>query len=137
MPSHNSHTHCQAAPANATTQAWQRVCLSYRTTKTTDKPADEKNTEAITAVLQKWRFSASYDSEVVNQNLMLRMKFSGENRHLRKAAKRYVGSDGYLAWLDHVLQIRDTANTDLNDVGYEFGVCHSAGRSERFQKIWH
>jgi hypothetical protein len=41
-----------------------------------------------TAVLQKWRCSASYDSEVVNQNLVLRLKFSGENRHLRKAAKR-------------------------------------------------
>ena len=41
-----------------------------------------------TAVLQKWRCSASYDREVVNQNLVLRMKFSGENRHLRKAAKR-------------------------------------------------
>ena len=44
---------------------------------------------AITAVLQKWRCSASHDSEVVNQNLVLRLKFSGENRHLRKAAKRY------------------------------------------------
>ncbi len=43
-----------------------------------------------TAVLQKWRCNASYDSEVVNQNLVLRLKFSGENRHLRKAAKRYV-----------------------------------------------
>lgn len=41
-----------------------------------------------TAVLQKWRCSASYDSEVVNQNLVLLLKFSGENRHLRKAAKR-------------------------------------------------
>jgi DUF2075 family protein len=39
---------------------------------------------------------------------------------------RCGGSDGYLAWLDQVLQIRDTANTDLNDVGYEFGVCDSA-----------
>jgi hypothetical protein len=39
---HNSHTHCQAAQANATTQAWQRVCLSNRATKTTDKPTDEK-----------------------------------------------------------------------------------------------
>ena len=39
---------------------------------------------------------------------------------------RCGGSDGYLAWLDQVLQIRDTANTDLNDVGYEFGVCNSA-----------
>jgi hypothetical protein len=25
----NSHTHCQAAQANAQTQAWQRVCLSH------------------------------------------------------------------------------------------------------------
>ena len=29
----HSHTHCQAAQANAKTQAWQRVCLSQRTTK--------------------------------------------------------------------------------------------------------
>ncbi len=33
----NSYTHCQAAPANAKTQAWQRVCLPNRTTKTTEK----------------------------------------------------------------------------------------------------
>jgi len=45
--------------------------------------------QQLTAVLQKWRCSASYDSEVVYQNLVLRMKFSGENRHLRKAAKRF------------------------------------------------
>jgi hypothetical protein len=38
----NSHTYCQAVPAKAQTQAWQRACLSNRTTKTTDKPADEK-----------------------------------------------------------------------------------------------
>jgi hypothetical protein len=38
----NSHTHCQAALAQAQTQAWQRVCLSNRTTKTTEKQADEK-----------------------------------------------------------------------------------------------
>jgi hypothetical protein len=44
--------------------------------------------QLVTAVLQKWRCSASYDSEVINQNLVLRLKFSGENRHLRKAAKR-------------------------------------------------
>ena len=41
-PTLHSHTHCQAAQANATTKAWQRVCLSNRTTKTTDKPANEK-----------------------------------------------------------------------------------------------
>jgi len=38
----HSHTHCQASQANAKTQAWQRVCLSNRTTKTTDKQTDEK-----------------------------------------------------------------------------------------------
>jgi len=48
----------------------------------------DKEGQHPTAVLQKWRCSASYDSEVVNQNLVLRLKFSGENRHLRKAANR-------------------------------------------------
>lgn len=33
---------------------------------------------------------------------------------------RCNGSDGYLAWLDDLLQIRDTANTNLNDIGIEF-----------------
>ena len=46
-PTPHSHTHCQAAQANATTQAWQRVCLSQRTPKTINKSMDEKNTEAI------------------------------------------------------------------------------------------
>jgi hypothetical protein len=41
-PTLHSHTLCQAAQANAQTQAWQRVCLSHRTTKKSDKPADEK-----------------------------------------------------------------------------------------------
>jgi len=43
---------------------------------------------SATAVWRNGGCSASYDSEVVNQNLVLRLKFSGENRHLRKAAKR-------------------------------------------------
>ncbi len=42
MPTLHSHTHCQAAPANAQTNAWQRVCLFNSTTKTTVKQADEK-----------------------------------------------------------------------------------------------
>jgi hypothetical protein len=36
------HTHCQVAPAQARTKTWQRVYLSNRTTKTTEKPTDEK-----------------------------------------------------------------------------------------------
>lgn len=35
---------------------------------------------------------------------------------------RCSGSDGYLAWLDQVLDIRETANTNLADTGYEFKV---------------
>ena len=50
MPTLHSHTHCQVAQANAQTKTWQRVCLSHRTTKTTDKSTDKKNTEPLTAV---------------------------------------------------------------------------------------
>ena len=38
---------------------------------------------------------------------------------------RCNGSDGYLAWIDNMLQIRDTANTDLSDVDYDFRVFDS------------
>ena len=42
MPTLHSHTHCQVAPADTQAKTWQRVCLSNRTTKTTDKLTDEK-----------------------------------------------------------------------------------------------
>lgn len=35
---------------------------------------------------------------------------------------RCNGSDGYLAWIDNVLQIRETANENLEDTEYEFKV---------------
>jgi hypothetical protein len=38
----HSHTHCQAAPAHAQTKAWQRVCLTQRSPKPTEKLADEE-----------------------------------------------------------------------------------------------
>ena len=38
----HSHTHCQVAPADTQTKTWQRVCLPNRTTKSTDKPTEEK-----------------------------------------------------------------------------------------------
>lgn len=41
-PCANSHTHCQVAQADLKAKTWQRVCLSNRTTKTTDKPTDEE-----------------------------------------------------------------------------------------------
>lgn len=38
---------------------------------------------------------------------------------------RCNGSDGYLAWLDQALQIRDTANTDPSELGYSIQVVDS------------
>ena len=38
---------------------------------------------------------------------------------------RCAGSDGYLAWLDQILQIRETANYDIKEVGYDFQVVTS------------
>ncbi|MCH6258980.1 DUF2075 domain-containing protein [Puniceicoccaceae bacterium K14] len=43
-----------------------------------------------------------------------------------KSQFRCNGSDGYLAWIDHTLGIRDTANTTLEDVHYDFKVCDTA-----------
>jgi hypothetical protein len=42
----------------------------------------------LTAPKKNWRLGASYDSFVVQQTFVLRMKFSGENRQLLLAAKR-------------------------------------------------
>jgi DUF2075 family protein/SOS-response transcriptional repressor LexA len=39
---------------------------------------------------------------------------------------RCNGSDGYLAWVDRVLQIRETANTTLEGSNYEFKICSTA-----------
>ena len=49
-----------------------------------------KEGQLITAPTKNWRFSASYDSFVVNQTFVLRMYICGKNRQLLVAAKRYV-----------------------------------------------
>lgn len=38
---------------------------------------------------------------------------------------RCNGSDGYLAWVDDALQIRETANETLEGIDYDFRVCES------------
>ncbi|MEP7377696.1 MAG: DUF2075 domain-containing protein [Chitinophagaceae bacterium] len=38
---------------------------------------------------------------------------------------RCNGSDGYLAWLDNTLQIRETANTNLDGIDYDFKIFSS------------
>ena len=41
---------------------------------------------------------------------------------------RCNGSDGYLSWLDNVLQIKDTANIDLSDAKYDFRIVDSPNK---------
>ena len=38
---------------------------------------------------------------------------------------RCNGSDGYISWLDNVLEIHDTANYDLDGVDFDFRICKS------------
>lgn len=38
---------------------------------------------------------------------------------------RCNGSDGYLAWLDHTLEIHDTANFDMKDINYDIRILDS------------
>ncbi|MDP4000800.1 MAG: DUF2075 domain-containing protein [bacterium] len=50
-------------------------------------------------------------------------KFDAEIQILELASQfRCNGSDGYLAWLDDMLQIRETANETLNEIDYDFKV---------------
>jgi len=53
-----------------------------------------------------------------------------------KSQFRCNGSDGYLAWLDSSLQIRETANNTLENIDYDFKVFNSPVelRNEIFQK---
>lgn len=44
---------------------------------------------------------------------------------------RCNGSDGYLAWVDHSLQIRETANPAGAGLGYEFVVCDDPNELRR------
>lgn len=44
---------------------------------------------------------------------------------------RCNGSDGYLAWLDDVLEIRETANDDLNGIDYDIRVCDTPEEVQR------
>ena len=68
MPALSSHTHCQAAQVNAQTQAWQRVCLPQRTSKTTDKQADEKEHRSDNRRLAQWRVSDSYRTWLIEHS---------------------------------------------------------------------
>ena len=87
-PTLHSHTHCQAAPANAQTQAWQRVCLSNRTTKTTDKPTDEKEHRSDNSVYVAIAGEVVNRRSVLLRNFVLNGQESASNPLLHIHAKR-------------------------------------------------
>lgn len=89
-PPLHSHTHCQAAPANAQTQAWQRVCLSNRTAKTTDKPTYEKEHRSDNITYTQAGVSCFVGQESAKFKVQFFVgKFSGENPCLRIAENRW------------------------------------------------
>lgn len=57
------------------------------------------------------RWASELDSEIFELELVSQFRCNG--------------SDGYLAWLDDVLEIRDTANTDMKDIDYEIRIVDS------------
>lgn len=76
----------------------------------------------------------------IDEDQRVTMKDIGNKAEIKKWAKlegatvhelelssqfRCAGSDGYLAWLDQILQIRETANTDITELGYDFKVVDS------------
>jgi hypothetical protein len=86
MATLHSHTHCQAALTNAQTQAWQRVCLSKRTTKTTDKQADEKEARLPNSGFAKKRVQWLIEHSSSHQILWYIDSLVLRNPLLRKAA---------------------------------------------------
>ncbi len=90
MPSLHSHTHYQAALAKAQIQAWQRVWLSNRTTKTTEKPTDEKEHRTGNRRLAQWRVTWLIEHSTSHQHLWCIDSFVLRNPPLRQAPKRYA-----------------------------------------------
>lgn len=84
--------------------------------------------------------AAKFSIFFIDEDQRVTMKDIGNKAEIKKWAKaeganvhelelssqfRCAGSDGYLSWLDHILQIRETANTDVNEIGYDFKVVDS------------
>jgi hypothetical protein len=88
MPTLHSHTHCQAAQPNATTQAWQRVRLSNRTTKATDNQADAEEHRTDNSGFAKKRVQWLIDHSTSHQILWYVYNLVLRNPLLRKAVNR-------------------------------------------------
>ena len=59
--------------------------------------------------IKRWAYEL--DSQVVEMELVSQFRCNG--------------SDGYIAWLDNILEIHDTANYNLDGVDFDFRICDS------------
>lgn len=66
------------------------------------------------AEIEKW--AERENSEVIKMELVSQFRCNG--------------SDGYLAWIDDVLQIRNTSNYDLEGIDYDIRICDSTKEME-------
>lgn len=64
------------------------------------------------AEIQKW--ADKEESEIIEMELLSQFRCNG--------------SDGYLAWLDEVLEIRETANIDMKDIDYDIRIVDSPNK---------
>lgn len=89
MPTLKSYTFASHT-SQPTSQSLQKSMpfQPHRHSTTADRQASTERRAACNSGLAKVAVQCSADSFVVNQSLVLRIKFSGENRHLRQAAKR-------------------------------------------------
>jgi uncharacterized protein len=53
---------------------------------------------------------------------------AGVHQYELNSQFRCNGSNGYLAWLDNILQIRETANFNLDDIDYDFQIVDSPNK---------
>ena len=72
------------------------------------------------------------------EEILKQAKLQGAEIHELELSSQFRcnGSDAYLSFLDNLLQIRETAHTDLSDLNYEFKVCDSVSelRDRIFEK---
>lgn len=81
--------------------------------------------------------SATFTTFFIDESQSVTFKDIGTKQEIEKWAKkekanvtymslksqfRCNGSDGYIAWLDNILQVKETANIDSGDFDYEFKV---------------
>ena len=81
-----------ASKKNKTPNTQARQKSTQQMTETDDikmiVTLDRQERQPITAPTKNWRFSASYDSFVVQQTVVFRLNICGENRQLLVAAIR-------------------------------------------------